>query len=187
MSDDNVKVRRAREADYIFWLKNAQWHPTEAAILLGGYEPASFPDGSLSYESLAEDVDGIHRLIIESINDKEMAVVNSPADWIEWAKRQNITLPPALAEASAKVGAGDTAKTSLTEIRVTAIVQAATELGYMPMAIKYGGKAAIKSECLEKMAGAPHRFTDSTFDTAWKVAAKRKLVEVEDSEMYRNK
>jgi hypothetical protein len=86
-----------------------------------------------------------------------------------------------------EVGAVDAAEMSLTDIRVAAILQTAANLGYKPMAIEYGGKAAIKSECLEKMAGAPHRFTDSTFDAAWKIAAKRKLVEVEDSEVYRNK
>ena len=107
------------------------------------------------------------------------------ADLLAWLG----SIPPASTTGAgpAKLGTGDTAEMSLTDTRVAAIVETAKKLGYKPMAIEYGGKAAIKSQCLEKMAGAPHRFTDSTFDAAWKIAAKRKLVEVEDSEMYRNK
>ncbi len=137
MSDGKVKVRKAREADYTFWLRHAQWNPVQAAILLAGYEPEASPDSSLGYESLAEDVDGIHRLIIDSINSKDIAVVNSPTDWIAWAKRQNLTLPPALVKTGASsssagggvtdtsddvtpVGAGDTPSERRAALDITA-------------------------------------------------------------------
>ena len=83
--------------------------------MLAGYEPEAFPDGDKEYSELAVAADGIHRLIIESINAKEIAAVNSPSDWVNWAIRKKFTLPDDLGKlvitnSSAKVGGGGTAK-----------------------------------------------------------------------------
>lgn len=124
MSDDKFGVRKARQADYIFWLRKEDWDPVTASILLAGYEPEEFPDGDSSYPSLASDADGVHRLIIEGINSKKLSVRNSPANWIAWLKqtghpvpseldavllRQNDQAPPAapVVTAGASAGVGD--------------------------------------------------------------------------------
>jgi hypothetical protein len=69
--------------------------------------------------------------------------------------------------------------------RVTAIVETAKQFGYTPLSIPTGGKAAIERECLEKMSGAPCRFTTSTFKKSWQAACDQGQIEVQGAEMYR--
>lgn len=72
-------------------------------------------------------------------------------------------------------------KETKTAPRIKAIVATAKNLGYEPLNITYGGKAAIKAECMKDAK----LFTDATFDKAWKAAKKANLVEVENVETYR--
>lgn len=72
-----------------------------------------------------------------------------------------------------------------TAARVTAIVETAKQFGYTPLSIPTGGKAAIERECLEKMSGAPCRFTASTFKKSWQAACDHGQIEVKDAEIYR--
>jgi hypothetical protein len=66
------------------------------------------------------------------------------------------------------------------ERRIAAIVATACNLGYEPKRIAWGGKAAIKAECLKDAK----LFTDSTFDAAWKAAVKAEQIKVENWETY---
>jgi hypothetical protein len=69
------------------------------------------------------------------------------------------------------------------ERRIAAIVETARRLQYDPAKVAWGGKAAIKAECLKDS----RLFTDSTFDKAWQAARDSKRVDVEDSETYRKR
>jgi hypothetical protein len=93
-------ARKAKIADYIFWLEKPKWDPVEASILLSGFEIEEFPEGKFTLVELLEEGDGIHRLIIESINSKEMPVTCTPAEWIDWAKQAGLPLPDALLQAT---------------------------------------------------------------------------------------
>jgi hypothetical protein len=78
-------------------------------------------------------------------------------------------------------------KVILIKCRIATIVQTALELGYSPLAIPWGGKAAIERECLDKHAGAPNRFTAGTFKRAWQVTRDKGLIDVVDAEIYRGR
>lgn len=86
MTSSSCKVRKARAADYIFWLQKDLWDPTEAAILLAGFHPEEFLGGDVEYSTLAGDADAILQLIAKCISDKRLSVKNSPSDWIHWLK-----------------------------------------------------------------------------------------------------
>lgn len=60
------------------------------------------------------------------------------------------------------------------ERRIAAIVATAYSLKYEPQKIAWGGKAAIKAECLKDAK----LFTDSTFDKAWQAAVKAEKIKV---------
>lgn len=66
------------------------------------------------------------------------------------------------------------------ERRIAAIVATACSLKYEPQKIAWGGKAAIKVECLKDAK----LFTDSTFDKAWQAAVKAEKIRVENSDTY---
>ncbi len=83
------------------------------------------------------------------------------------------------------VGAGGTATNSRTPARIDAIVDTARQLGYDPMSVPYGGKAAIERECLANMISEPHRFTADTFKATWQAARDAKRIDVENAEIYR--
>lgn len=89
---------------------------------------------------------------------------------------------------NAKFGAGAAAvEPSLTEIRITAIVEVATRLKYDPLCVATGGKAIIEAECLDTLRGEPHLFTPDTFKKAWQAARDAKRVDVENAETYRRR
>lgn len=94
--DDKPGVRRAYQADYIFWLKKDQWDVAEAAMLFAGFEPEEFPDGDSTYSALASETDGIHRLIADDIASGKLAVKNSPGNWIDWLMQTGHPLKPEL-------------------------------------------------------------------------------------------
>jgi hypothetical protein len=88
--------------------------------------------------------------------------------------------------ASQIVDDGETATTPpLTEVRIAAIVEMAKRLKYDPLFVATGGKAIIEAECLDKLKGAPHRFTADTFKKAWQAARNAGLIDVENVEIYR--
>jgi hypothetical protein len=72
-----------------------------------------------------------------------------------------------------------------TAARVTAIVETAKKLKYDLLSMPYGGRAAIKRECLDKLAGDPFRFTEPTFKTAWQAARNKGLIKGLNDEIYR--
>jgi hypothetical protein len=74
---------------------------------------------------------------------------------------------------------------NLTPGRIAAIVRTARHLGYEPLAVAVGGKAAIERECLEKLNGDPHRFTADTFKKAWQAARDEGLIDVVNADVYR--
>lgn len=69
---------------------------------------------------------------------------------------------------------------AIKEKRIVAIVATACRLKYEPQKIAWGGKAAIKVECLKDAK----LFTGSTFDKAWQAAVKAKKIKVNNSEAY---
>lgn len=76
---------------------------------------------------------------------------------------------------------------TLTDARIAAIVKIAIQCKYDPMSVPYGGKAAIKRECLVSLKGDPHRFTPDTFKKAWQAARNKGLIDVENAEIYQNR
>jgi hypothetical protein len=69
------------------------------------------------------------------------------------------------------------------EKRIEAIVATAQRLEYDPAKVAWGGKAAIKKECIKDAK----LFTPATFDKAWQAARNIGLIDVEDSETYRKR
>lgn len=96
MQTDDLKVRKARRADYLYWLQKEDWDPTTAAILLAGYEPEESPHGELRSSVLTDDTSGILRLIIEAINSGQLQVRNTPDAWIAWFKGKELHMPQEL-------------------------------------------------------------------------------------------
>lgn len=70
---------------------------------------------------------------------------------------------------------------SIHKQRIDKIIEVAKLKGYELLAIEYGGKAAIQTECLKFSS----LFTESTFLNAWKRAKKLKLIEVQNVDVYR--
>ncbi|MCV4285905.1 hypothetical protein [Pseudomonas capsici] len=70
---------------------------------------------------------------------------------------------------------------SILQARNTKILSTCADLGFNALAIPHGGKRTIKEKCLNQTAV---RFTDSTFDSAWKEASKLGLVRVENRDAY---
>lgn len=67
--------------------------------------------------------------------------------------------------------------------RISAIVKTATNLGFNPTEIPYGGKKKIRDECLQDAK----LFTGSTFDKAWQQARDADKIDVVNSEIYRKR
>lgn len=66
------------------------------------------------------------------------------------------------------------------EQQVKVILETATKLGYDPLAIPFGGKAEIKTQCEEDEA----LFESTSFEHAWKAARRRNLVTVVNTHKY---
>ena len=66
------------------------------------------------------------------------------------------------------------------EQQVKVILETATKLGYDPLAIPFGGKAKIKTQCEEDEA----LFESTSFEHAWKEARKRELVRMVNTHKY---
>lgn len=66
--------------------------------------------------------------------------------------------------------------------RIEAIIKTAALLDYPLLCIPYGGKAELERQCL---SDDNRLFTAATFETAWKEAKRRKLIQVENVEQYR--
>jgi hypothetical protein len=130
---------------------------------------------------------------------------SSPSQWIEWAISKGWKIPLELQggfqessenkpqnEGGAQTDANQInskAKTKIEETntstrrdkQINLICTVARELKYQNLqAIPEGGKAAIKSKCLENTA----LFTCAGFDHAWKEANRRKLISMKDKEKY---
>lgn len=67
--------------------------------------------------------------------------------------------------------------------RISVIVKTATNLGFNPAEIPYGGKGKIKEKCLQDV----RLFTVSTFDKAWQYARDAGKIDVVNSEIYRKR
>lgn len=72
----------------------------------------------------------------------------------------------------------------LVQPRIDEILRQCKLLEMDPMNIPWGGKRRIETEC-RKLNGPPLRFTESTFEKAWKQARKRGVVQVENVVLYR--
>lgn len=71
--------------------------------------------------------------------------------------------------------------------RIAAILEIARQFNYDPMSVPYGGKTKIERECLEKLRGLPHLFTEGTFKSAWQAARNEGQIDVQNVETYRGK
>jgi hypothetical protein len=193
-------ARRYGEVDWAYWLSLQFWTAREAACLLVELNPDR-------YDMLAANINPQPRRLVEHIANIERKANRErdsapPHQWAMWADVSGYVLPDRLqgvqaqieelpadsgsGDGVAKVGAGATAATpSLTEIRIAAIVETATQLKYDPLSVATGGKAIIEAECLDKLKGAPHRFTADTFKKAWQAARDAGRIDVENVEIYR--
>lgn len=193
------------------WLKRASVKPDEAAMLLWRLDPlerdwqGNAPDPERTYVDGNEASPGHYRALKRAFEDVAETDPKPRAllDWREVAKREGLRYHEWIDEYvqaqieesptdagsggdAAKVGAGTTAATpTLTEIRIAAIVETATQLKYDPLSVATGGKAIIEAECLDKLKGAPHRFTADTFKKAWQAARNAGRIDVENVKIYR--
>lgn len=183
------------------WFDMPDVEPRDAAMVLCRYNPDKgdpdyYVDGDESsperyrlllamFESVARSLPK-HRTLIEW---RAIAQENGLRyhEWIDKYEQARIEAADSAGEGDAvRNSAGGTATTpSLTEIRIAAIVEIATQLKYDPLSVATGGKAIIKAECLEKFNGAPQRFTADTFKRAWQAARDAGRIDVENVEIYR--
>lgn len=183
-----------------YWLKMDTWKPYDAAWLLCGIDPHGMERryGAFATE-LCTQMCGDHPVSKAAFQVVELLKASSkaggisfpaaPSAVIAWAKPKQLKLPKQFLDAQfggaaavpgAKDG-GDKATGGLVQRRIAVIVETARKLGYDPIKVAWGGKAATERECLKN----PALFTPATFDTAWKAARKEGLVEVENVEIYR--
>lgn len=193
------------------WFKRASVKPDEAAMLLCRIDPlerdgqGNAPDPERIYVDDDKASPDRYRLLLRVFLDvaetdpkprtlldwRDVAKREGPRhhQWIDeyvLARIEELSADSRSAGGVAKVGAGATAATvNLTEIRINAIVQTATRLKYDPLSVATGGKAIIEAECLDKLKGAPHRFTPDTFKKAWQAARDAGRIDVENVEIYR--
>lgn len=187
--------------DAEMWFGLASPTPHEAAMLLCQHNPhenACDPMKTTTDETGPEDFKRLLRVFedLEKVEPKArtlrqwLAIARDKGlkyhSWIDAYVMAQIEELTADTGGTAKVGAGTAAATpSLTEIRIAAIVQTATQLKYDPLSVATGGKAIIEAECLDKLKGAPHRFTADTFKKAWQAARDAGQIDVENVEIYR--
>lgn len=193
------------------WLKRTSVKPGEAAMLLWRLDPlerdwrGDAPDPERTYVDGDETTPDCYRVLKRAFEDiaETDPKPRTLLDWRDLAKREGLRyhqwideyvraradeLPAdsGSGDGAPKVGAGGTAATAnLTEIRIAAIVETATRLKYDPLSVATGGKAIIEAECLDKLKGAPHRFTADTFKKAWQAARDAGRIDVENVGIYR--
>ena len=185
-------ARKAGIADYLYWLDKSEWDPIETAIILSGYEPEPFPVGTIPDHEIYEASDGIHRLIIVSINNKEISVINSPTKWLDWAisKKLKSALLDWAIESRLYTPVNDTnevIKTSKGSLKKEQqhqfILAEITRLKYEVQDIPYGGKKNIETACLK----SANLFTRSVFKRAWQAGLDKGLFRTRNSERYSKK
>ncbi|MBI5790843.1 MAG: hypothetical protein HZA63_05160 [Rhodocyclales bacterium] len=188
-----------------YWLKMDAWKPYDAAWLLCGMDPHGMEQryGAFATE-LCTQMCGDHpaskaafqivELLKASSQAGSISFPAAPSAVIAWAKTKGLELPSRFhgvqfdgteQATPATGGAGETASANRTEARIAAIVETAQQLGYDPLSVPYGGKAAIRRECLDKLAADPCRFTSDTFKSAWQAARDAQQIDVQNAETYR--
>ena len=188
-----------------YWLKMDTWKPYDAAWLLCGIDPHGLEQryGAFATE-LCTQMCGDHPVSKAAFQVVELLKASSkagsisfpaaPSAAIAWARSKSLSLPRqfldagidnAKKETPAARRTGGTASANRTEARIAAIVKTAQQLGYDPLSVPYGGKAAIQRECLDKLAADPCRFTSDTFKSAWQAARDALQIDVQNAETYR--
>lgn len=89
-------IREAFEADYVTWLQKPQWDAIEASLLLGGYIPEELPEARDTLNRAIEVTQGIHGRIAAAIASGTIHFRNTPTTWVNWAQKNQPTIPERL-------------------------------------------------------------------------------------------
>lgn len=100
------------------------------------------------------------------------------ADLVAYLERDNPGFQQALTRKT--VAVLGRARVTRLQQQVERILLVLERLQLDPMLIPKGKKKVVKAECLEE----PNWFTDASFDHAWKVASKARLISVKGREDY---
>lgn len=189
--------------DYQHWLSKSEWFLDDAALLVLGVDPNSYPrprvDPGYVGQPLrmkstppppfwkllhaAMDAEGRELSVLEYSSERvwgmECAKVQ-PAAFVYWAEQAGYGIPNELANLLGEQEPQP--PVSKQDQQVECIVRVVRDLGYKLLAIPVGGKKEVKKICLQDS----RLFTASTFLKAWQVALNRQLIRTTDHEKYSN-
>lgn len=172
------------------YLELETWTPVEAAMLVCGLQPPQdcheIPQGAKGLENVMvmpyEDRFRLTKRVLQLWNSRENPPNKiRPADFVAWCKTKGINtdwlrdVQPAESQPEA---VPETAGRK--DMQIMVILAHGKSLGYDIQSIPRGGKRAIKELCLNDTK----KFTESSFNDAWKKAASKKLLRVQNAEIY---
>lgn len=178
------------------WARKNKLTAKEAIPLMNGLDPQSWKEYKKEKRELPlEMIQSIQRCL--EVAEYEKFNIASPTEWLIWGCKHDLDKPILrsnekrvpdicmfeLFGSAVNEASGLPIKNNLgrRDRQIDAILLQINNFDYACKSIPFGGKSAIKKECMKNK----DLFTDSGFDHAWNEAKKRRLIEVENVEIYK--